>query len=279
VLRGEIVRSGDYYRLTTEHGLTQIAVQSVDMVCQSYGEAYEHRRARAGNNAEAHRALARWCWKQGQLEYASRELLDARRLDPDDPELNSLERQLQLAFRDRAAVVMVPVSQSEKPSTAESTLDTKAAEALPQWAKAAFARQIQPLLVHSCSSTGCHQRAETGRFLLNRLAVDGVGHPEATLRNLAATLEQIDRETPAESTLLNSALAEHGDPKHPVSGLEGRPAELLKAWVMQLGAMGANPLGEVQADSRVLPAAHHAVSVDPFDPAAFNELAEHDVVE
>jgi hypothetical protein len=127
---------------------------------------------------------------------------------------------------------------------------------------------------------------------LNRLAVDGAGHPEATLRNLAATLQHIDWEAADQSELLTQAKQAHGAdspskplPMHKLQVLQGWIAQLTEAHQKQLTLMTVPMLAEEESDvpplqlnppqqsvvqekSDVRVASYEAQ--DPFDPAVFN---------
>ncbi len=99
VLRGEVIRIGDHYRVKIHRGELRIPVSQVEMFCRDLNEAYERRRAaRTGFNADSHLDLAAWCLRHELLECASRELLDARAIDPGHGRLLRLERRLQYAL-------------------------------------------------------------------------------------------------------------------------------------------------------------------------------------
>ena len=208
VLEGKIQRLADFYRIEFPRSELQVPVGQVDMFCHNLDEAYERRRfQRTGSSADSHVELARWCLRHRLLEYAARELLDARSIDPDHRQLLLLERQLQLALRNRAASRLVPEPGA---ATTPTDDDLELLESVPDWARTLFVRQIQPLLVDSCATSGCHQPGSSESFHLNRLALEGAGHPATTIRNLVATLAQLDLDSPAKSKLLERAKTAHG---------------------------------------------------------------------
>lgn len=234
VLRGEVLRLANHYRVEMKHGGMQVPVEQVEMFCQSLDEAYEQRRKqRTGSTADSHLELARWCLKHDLLEYASRELLDARTIDPHHRRLGLLERQLQHALQRSTAPP--PQTPEQRKPTEVRLVDATLVEETPSWARKLFVRKIQPSLVRSCATTGCHQSGGNERFQLNRLALDGVGHPEATLNNLSATITLVDFRDHQQSTLLEFAGREHGTKETGASGrLSGYQLQLLDAWVEQL---------------------------------------------
>lgn len=274
MLRGTVQREGDVYRVTMPQSELVVRVDQVDRFCQSVTEAYEQRRLERGSSADSHIDLARWCLRHDLLEFASRELLEARTLDAEHRQLLNLERQLQLALRNREAKArgVAVAAIAELPAEDHS----KAIEGVPDWARTLFVRQIQPLLVESCAASGCHQPGGQEPFHLNRLALDGPGHPATTLSNLAATLEQLDLESPEGSALLLRAKTEHGG----MNGtkpheLESHQYHMLRTWVEQLSAARRRRM-----DSEIELVAHHESpteiepaldrTCDPFDPAEFN---------
>ncbi len=281
VLEGKIHRLADFYRIKMSRSEFQIRVDQVETFCHSLDEAYElRRRQRTGSSADSHVELARWCLRHGLLQYASRELLDARLIDPVHRQLPLLERQLQLALQNRATSSR-PISLADDATTpADDSL--KSIENVPDWARTLFVRQIQPLLVDSCATSGCHQPGSSDSFHLNRLATEGAGHPATTARNLAATLAQLDLESPAKSELLRHAKTAHG--AEGTLPLKPHRFQMLLTWVEQLSLARKNaPVEEIQlvshhADSSVdaLPLIRRALdestveAADPFDPERFN---------
>ena len=284
VLAGKIQRQADFYHVTLPQSELVVRVEQVDMFCHTIDEAYEQRRLqRAGSSADSHVELARWCLRHDLLEYASRELLEARTIEPGHRQLPMVERQLQLALRNRQA--------KDRPdplveAAATSDVDhSKLIEDVPDWARTLFVRQIQPLLVDSCAASGCHQPGSPDSFHLNRLALDGAGHPMTTLGNLAATLAQLDLESPDNSALLLRAKTAHGgtDATKPET-LETHRYQMLRTWIEQLSlakqnsAENAVELVAHRTSDPVdaLPLIRQALEKtevkprDPFDPGEFN---------
>ena len=284
ILAGKIQRQTDLYRIELASGELLVRAEQVDMFCQSLDEAYERRRlGRTGSSADSHVELARWCLRHELLEYASRELLDARTIEPDHRQLPLVERQLQLALRNRETQSeFEPVVETKTTPTQQ---DVEAEEDVPDWARKLFVRQIQPLLVDSCAASGCHHMGSSESFQLNRLAVEGAGHPKTTLRNLSATLAELDLNSPSESRLLVHAKQAHGanGSKQP-RPLKRHQYQMLLTWVEQLalvqknsqvqGIELANHLDETAVGT--LPLVRHAFehsekrANDPFDPERFN---------
>ena len=285
VIVGKVEQLADQYRVTTADSELLVRASQVEMLCNSMDEVYQRRRfQRTGSTADSHLDLAQWCMRNGMLEYAARELVDARNLDPKHRRLEFIQRQLELArksaemSRSRAAKPRQP----ELPSNEE--LDDLAE--VPPWAKKIFVRQIQPLLVDSCATSGCHQVGSAEQYELNRLALDGAGHPGTTLRNLSATIQQVNWKNPTGSALLAHAKQAHGQQGTvEPSALEQHQYQMLMSWITQMAEARRNaPVRDIQlADHEqsstldALPLIRQAIheeeqaTQDPFDPAAFNE--------
>jgi len=314
LLRGKVQQLGDHYHVYLPNGELRIRKQQVEMVCQNIEEAYQRRReARVNSTADSHFELASWCLRHDLFGHAEAELRDAQATDPKHPRLALLQRQLKHSLHleqrtkqlQQAAAKVVPEP---------VPLDPAALEKAPKWARALFVRQIQPLVVHSCATSGCHQSAPAfesqpegkSHFHLNRLALDGAGHPEVTLRNLAAMLQQIDWQAADQSKLLLRARQAHGSlnastplPPHKLQVLEGWVEQLAEAHrkenelktlppVVEIAKQSSRPTLRLippqqkiqQPTSTIHPASYEseveseveskAEAVDPFDPSIFN---------
>ncbi len=289
VIEGRITRLADHFRIEVEHGQIQVRVDQAEMFCLTLDEAYERRREmRTGSTADSHLELAAWCLRHNLLEHAARELLEARTIDPNHRKLLLFERRLNQAMRQKAKASRLPQTKKVAPTTPEVDLSTF--EQTPQWARALFVRKIQPMLVKSCATAGCHQADSTNQLQLNRLAVAGAGHPETTKHNLVSVLKQIDLQKASESPLLRLADTSHGAGAS--KPLLPHQLEMLRAWVEQMAMPApandqANPvatarqssvarLGDTYRRARDISALRaktqqtDRTQTDPFDPEAFN---------
>lgn len=214
VLAGIVRQSGDYYRIESAGAVLQVPAAQVDAHCRTLDEAYElRRRDRTGLTADSHVELARWCLRQNLLDQAARELLDARTLDAGHPALASLEMQLE-------QIIQIKTLRPAAPGVAVDTADAAPARSkplaeappfeMPPEARTQFVRSIQPMLIHTCATGGCHQPGSARQLQFNRWALDGNGNPAFVRRNLAAVVEQIRKDDPASSPLLQYARQEHG---------------------------------------------------------------------
>ncbi len=288
ILRGKVQLKDKLYQVHLPNGQLQVRAEQVEMFCETLDQAYQHRRkARGGSTPDTHLELAGWCLRHSLLDYAKQELVEAETLDPKHPRLAFLQRHyqqtLKMAVRKKqrlAQATEVPAQPAPNPKTLEKA---------PKWARTLFVRQIQPLVVQSCATTGCHQCGSDANFQLNRLALDGAGHPKVTLQNLAATLEQINWQTADQSTLLERASQAHGKlgistplPPHKLKVLEGWIEQLAIAdrkksdlhQLPQVTQLAALPPNKPEQSSQKSPGEVRQASyqtVDLFDPTEFNQ--------
>lgn len=302
LLAGQIVRRGDRYHVVAPGAQFSVPAAQVWRCCRSAEDAYQflrstHRRLLARD----HLRLAQWCLRNDLLTQAARELLDARTLQSDLPLLPTLERQLRQRLRLAAAdetdhVEGDPRGQSPEASATPVRQDRPLLRESPatglidatREVRADFARRVQPMLIQSCASSGCHAPDGTEQFQLNRLALAGGGHAELTRRNLAAVLAELTAEKPEQSRLVEHARREHGTTTRRSTPLKRRQTILLLEWTRS--ALGIDPTPEpvanpevasVPADVAVVPAGYESMTLDEtvepeiiprdrWDPAIFH---------
>lgn len=236
VLVGVVRQSGDYYRIESAGAVLQVPAAQVDTHCRTLDEAYEiRRRDRTGLTADSHVELARWCLRQNLLDQAARELLDARTLDAGHPALASLQMQLEQIIQIKTLPPAAPGAAAETsvalPGRSKPLPEAPPLE-IPAEARTQFVRSIQPMLIHTCASGGCHQTGSSRQLQFNRWALDGNGNPAFVRRNLAAVIEQIRQDDPASSPLLRYARQEHGGAPGALSKpLEPFQLTMLVEWI------------------------------------------------
>jgi hypothetical protein len=223
VLVGEVSRDGDRYLIARAGGEIQVASANVLLVCDSLEEAYELRRAKIERrDAASHLLLADWCLRYNLVSQATRELANARELEPLHPRLALLERRID-ALRNPRSQAVRPANSTQvnaatiKTATGPSKVTTQIDE-LPDRAVERFTRKVQPILVNNCTTSGCHQRGGPQEFQLDRSLLHGQGNRRTTMQNLAATLALIDRGQPHLSPLLTVPRETHGGMEGPIFG-------------------------------------------------------------
>jgi hypothetical protein len=251
VLTGAVQRYGDHYRVEAVGAIVEVPSGQVEMFAPSLEEAYEERRGVAGGlSADGHLELARWCMQVNLLGPAARELLDARRLDPQHSALGPLDMRLRQMMALQAARPAGDAAPSYGTLSQGDTASFRLGEgsdasppeiSLP--AQTRFVRSIQPMLIRSCAIGGCHQPGSPQRMQLDRWALEGNGNPALVRRNLSAVVRELNGADPKSSPLLHWARLTHGGPGAAASRpLTAHQASLLLEWLNQ--AAGVAPLGD-----------------------------------
>lgn len=247
VLEGDITESTEEWIVTNP--TRQLKVRKTDTLARgtSAQDLYRWQRKQlAGKaaNLEFHLRLADWCLGQELWVEASRELLDAKQLNADSPQLRSLQRRL----------IQMSESANSRPELAKPTesgtvsnqvkIDWQAVEKswrIDKEHAAQFARKIQPLLVNNCTTSGCHRAGSNNEYQLDISLRRGHSSTDSTRRNLLATLTTINQNKISESMLLEAARGPHA--KWP--GLTGRNRDAwiatLEDWVQSVTEVNKTP--------------------------------------
>lgn len=243
VIQGEISRRDDFYFVGTPNSQIRCRAREVEMICRDWADAYSKKRqAMLWGSADEHLALAEWCLRHQLHGFAARELLDARRISPQHPRTEAVARRLAWATRPspppnrhRAADPSVVTASHQEPVVREMAVE--AVEPIPAEVVASFTTSVQPLLLNSCTTSGCHRLDGGAAYGLDRLPLHRAGSRRATLRNLDATLRWIDFEFPAASRLLVEAGRAHGSMSKPAfSGHRADLYQKIATWVGQVTA-------------------------------------------
>jgi hypothetical protein len=243
VMSGRVSRSGERYVLSRGSGETYIPATNVLIVASSLQDAYQQRRQRLSQPAaDGHLELAEWCLRHDLLTHAEQELADARALDPRHVGLELLERRLTLAKLRRSKPATRDASTA--PRTERTQIPTRSVQTdvgnLPIGAVERFTRKVQPVLVNSCTTAGCHELGGTSKFQLDRAMLRGMSNRRSTMNNLTATLSLVDFERPGLSPLLTVPRRTHGGLKSPVFGPRREAAfRHIYDWVMLVTAKTA----------------------------------------
>ncbi|HEX2474165.1 MAG TPA: hypothetical protein VHK01_05440 [Lacipirellulaceae bacterium] len=271
VLVGNVSLVGERYVVTTMGSEIRVAPANVLVICESLDEAYELRREKiARPDAAAHLALADWCLRYNLVSQATRELADARRLDPLHPRVGLLERRLAAAATSptqSARPRSSPAADRVTPAAGSAVINAAPIDALPEGALEQFTRKVQPILVNNCTVSGCHQPGGRQNFQLDRSLLHGLGNRRTTMRNLAATLALIDREQPQLSPLLTVPRETHGGMDRPIIGPRQQAAfEHLVDWV----ALITN----IDNDFEQAAQPYHAPELATYDEATMATVAQ-----
>jgi hypothetical protein len=297
VLKGTVRGVDGFYVVEHAGASLQIPAEQVEMACSTLAEAYERRRMdRVGTSADSHLELARWCLKNGLLDQAAREVLDARTRDPGHPVLPMLDSAIQMGLDLKASREAKGAESVAAPSAAQAaTINSPTAPLLEPSAEAQtqFVRSIQPMLIQNCVTGGCHQPGSAQQMQLDRWALQGNGNPELIRRNLDAVLAQINADDPPSSAVMIRSRQSHGGGRYGQSKpLASYQAAILLEWLNEAAGVqpevpGAETPVEqptaIQVEPSLAPERAAAIDVQPttamapafkprdaFDPEIFN---------
>ncbi|QEG35074.1 hypothetical protein Pr1d_23650 [Bythopirellula goksoeyrii] len=291
VLEGVVSLEGEHYRVMLPKGELQVRVTQVDFFCKNLDEAYERRQERSrGNSVDSHVELAQWCVQQGMLEHAMEEISLARSLDSQHRMLEVLTRQVDQLRSNNTKIVDTELEPATNPTESESTQVTTVSTAheIPQWARVEFVRRIQPMLIHTCATGGCHYPGSSSKMQLDREALAGIGNPDLIQQNLDSVVRQLSFDDSESSPLLARGLAVHGKEGQKQSeAFTPRQVAILRAWFTQLVSEqidmeeslytgtkqneSATNSGSIAQQQHEGAKSRHSGARDPFDPTQFND--------
>ena len=207
ILRGEVALYGDRYLITQSNSEIRLPRDRVDRLCQDLQEAYLHlqHQIRFGTAGD-HLQLAQWCLDENLCDEAQRQLEEAMLKRRNHPRIDLVRRQLELANTEHST------SAAENPHNQSSYNAEELEEVfnqMPSGMVESFTRVVQPLLLNSCSTRGCHGSGGKNQFLLHRSARGQQPSRRMTLRNLQSVLTWIDRKNVTKSPLLHFAETPH----------------------------------------------------------------------
>jgi hypothetical protein len=274
VVSGKIERSDNLYKVISPHGQMHVPAELVKLRCADLEEAYSKLRetAKSHQSASAQITLARWCLTNHLDNQARQELHEALLLEPDREDAKRLLRDVEDSIKSsqKNAPAGQPASpvRGARPATSADD-ETVTLGGLSREQALQFTRRIQPLLVNSCASAGCHSRDAQNGFRLQNVSPGTNSNRNATERNLSQILEHVDVKKPRSSSLLTVPGRHHGRNGRPVfAGQRGddKLAEL-ENWVV---AVARDEMQRNQHDARRKSGAERAAtsSQDESRPAA-----------
>jgi hypothetical protein len=239
-LEGQIDETETHYVVTRATGTVEILKSEIEFVANDLDGAYRYKRERI-NDAKPteHIRLAQWCLVVNLRDRAIEELERCVELDPNSTRAKGLLENLRRAAKP-AAKSSLPADESE-PAKPNSEPPTRTYPSFQKELSPAhvstFSVQVQPLLLRSCGTAGCHDANHPGP-----LALVGSFRPSqrSSQKNLRAVLAQIDTEEPDTSPLLVESLRPHGAAHRSpfMNGLNDPAYAKLSDWVR---AVSGNP--------------------------------------
>lgn len=297
VIHGKITQSGNRYYVALPHGELRLRAEDVAVRCKDLQDGYTQKRAALrGTRAEEHLDLAQWCLNHELYDAAETEIRYAATLDDGHPRLRLLARKLELARTTPEKLPAVPAPPT--PTTDVAELD-RLTKSVPSPVLQRFTTTVQPLLLNTCATTGCHGVAAKSKFTLTRLRGQGERVRRQTLRNYLAVMEQIDAKRPLESPLLTQPIEAHGDAKTAIfthknsrqyyelfdwvrlttggerpATLAAKPKKPAEGKATKTPPAEDNAVEQVSFEEEIEtgaePEAETPAAVDPFDPEEFN---------
>ncbi len=234
-------------------------------ICQTIQEAYEYQKSHEIPTADEILRLTGWCIQEKLWDEAEAELAIAEDVAAEHPQLPLVRQRLavakQMALSPPEALKSTVRAAASGPS---AEILAKMMAAMPPESASIFVRDIQPMLLNTCTTSGCHLREEEGRFALSKPGAGMRPTQRQTERNLYAVLQWIDRDAPLESPLLTVAIRPHGTQRTaPFHNRPERSYWTLVAWSCMVCGMesphsqesdGLDSLDTPQYASGVMPA-------------------------
>jgi hypothetical protein len=212
--RGQITQLVDRYLVRIDGGEVSVRAADVEMVCHDLQEAYHRKRVRLQpDNINDRLEMVEWCQRQGLLGRAAEELAEAMTLDPNHPMIPVVERRLRLAMEQPAPAAQPGSPEERAASVAE--LD-RLVRGMPPGTVENFTQSIQPILLNTCATSGCHSPGFGHGFALLRAPVGRPPSRRLTQRNLLAVLQWVNRSEPGTSPLLVTPTRTHGNARAPI---------------------------------------------------------------
>ena len=236
IISGHVTPRPDGYDVQVAAGRIFINSDRVRFAANSLPDAYDRMRDSISDFTPAdHLALARWCLENKLHSQARREVLDALYLNPNLDDAKRMLQSLELVGQ-ASPQSNTGTGFTEYPSLSDmqrSPIETRSLAGLSRSVAHSFVRDVQPLLMNKCATSGCHGVDTSSQFAI--VSTHRGSTPAIAERNLAAVLKQIDFSDPMASALLVVGEQPHG--KMTWSTFQGRAGALqiktLNAWVQQ----------------------------------------------
>jgi len=253
VMRGKITPAGDFYFVTLSTGEIRLRKDHVELLANDLEACYQHKRNAIDPTKVSERQdLAQWCILQDLYDDAQRELAEAVAMDAKNPRSALIERQLKLA-RERAPRNELAQAKREHIPSNED-LD-RLVRGMPPGSVETFSTTIQPLLLNTCATSGCHSPQSNCEMKLVRVQMGKGANRRLTQRNLHSVLQMIDREDPPGSRLLTAPIGPHGESGAPIfTSRQAVQYRQLVNWVSRVAqsAEGQQPASVLRQDDKLL---------------------------
>lgn len=276
IVKGAVRQTTAGYVVNVPGGQLVLPFDQVRFNAEDLEDAYRLQRSSLPERpVSAHIELARWCHTHGMPDQACKELRDVLRIEPESTIARTMLQRINdqlLATKELPAVAARNHGQYSMLGDPKLGVPADTLGGLPREAALDFVSKVQPLLVNRCATSGCHGIGSGNSFELQRTKL-GKSPPKAhSERNLAAVLEQIDREQPLSSPLLaklrgeaksNGVRQSHG-------GLSREQTQTLRNWIEAISEK-PEPVAPVKADAEPQDEGTKTESTKPRFDAARND--------
>lgn len=250
VLFGRARQLGEFVMVTTAAG-GEVRLPRVSVACwaEHIRDLYQFRVDQRGKpNLRSHLRDARWCVRYDLYDLAAKELIAARRIEPNNKEAIVLENRLRnlvaprpvnksAATRIGAGQNVISVDGENEIRPAAFDADHSDASDFDPDTVRRFASHIQPMLINRCGV--CHQtmaRTVDNQIPATKwhLLVPSVGSRASaaiTRSNLQGMISYIDAQAPQNSPLLVMATTDHGGSTAPLGQRNTKAIQSLDYWV------------------------------------------------
>jgi hypothetical protein len=236
IISGRVTPRPDGYDIQVAAGRMFINSDRVRFAAANLPDAYDRMRDSLPEFTPTnHLELARWCLGNKLHTQARREVLDALHLDPNRDDAKRMLRVLE-QVGEQSNTAISGTGLTEYPSHTEiqrPVIETRSLAGLSRSVAHAFVRDIQPLLMNKCATSGCHGSGGKSQFQI--VSTHRGSTPAIAERNLAAVLKQMDFSNPPASSLLKLGEQAHGNMAS--SAFQGRSGAMqlsvLQNWVRQ----------------------------------------------
>jgi hypothetical protein len=264
-LEGRISRSDDVYHVGLPNGEIRVKPSDVELLCKDFEEAYQRKRAAIPiGSLRDHMDLAQWCQQHKLYDHAAAELADAATIAPDNPMVGFLQRRMRIELEPQPDRPKADVAADD--SLPNDELD-RMIRGLPQKAVENFTQSVQPLLMHSCTASGCHGPQSGSGLRLQRTTLDQPAGRRMTQRNIYTVLRYVDRDNPLASRILTVPIAPHGTAKTAVfTERQTTQYRRLVEWVLQFGPADIPELPATIPNSQPIMADNFPEGASPATP-------------
>lgn len=241
VVEGRIEQNAGGYHVVYDNGSMLVPRSQVLLLAESRKQAYAKLKdTLPRNSVKSNLRLARWCMSNLLYTQARAELREALALNPSHGETRRMMVRL-----DELLDPDSPRNQPRKQSFEERLMapPTKSLAGLSRDSARLYVVKIQPMLMNSCATSGCHGPQAANGFRLSRVRISSGARRGSSERNLAATMRFIDPQNADASPLLVKPQGNHGRRGQPVfRGRAGaRQQELLRRWVRSVARETSPP--------------------------------------